>query len=270
VLPVLTRSFLLAIHTLLAASPEAPDRVSQAAVFRELWRVELTSPVLGVPRRARVLTQYGHVLTLEDAFSDVGQQDRLLDRARQKQRLESGLDPAMVQRGVVLTVAALLGGTGVLGVLGGAGVLVLTAVLPAMPSGLEWFTELPRTGPILLAGGLVLLAAGVVAGAVGGALTAYQLARPPPPDAAILDALGAEVLWDVEEAKEVVKLHNQRTLTRAGLTEPPAGVPLVPVVEAPVAPESDVAAPADEKPAEKSDTPEKKPTRGKGRKGKTK
>jgi len=257
-----------------AAPPAAPEdpKVVAARVYREMWRVEVDVPDKeGAAPQAHVMTWFGRLISLREGMDDAGQSKTLEDRARQQQKLEGGLDAAAVQRAVVFAMAGLLGGGGVVGLVSGAVVMAMGFFLKEFPPALRWFTELPRMGPVLALGGVLMLGVAIAALVVGGVLTALLVARPPPPAATVLDTVGSSVDWTQQEAMEVVKVHNQKVLDKAGLKEPPLGLPLVPVRNPPVAPpEKEVEEPGPE-PAATADKPtQKMPGKARGKKAKKK
>ncbi|MBI5495438.1 MAG: hypothetical protein HY904_10475 [Deltaproteobacteria bacterium] len=208
------------------------DPAAQARVAPRLWRVEAPPEVTG---RVRVLTAFGRPISLAEGYDDAGLSTRLVEHARRTQQQQGGVDRELLRRGVVLVVAAGMGAAGLTGVAAGGTLLVLGRISPQPPAVLRWFTEVPRMGPPLALGGLALLGAAVAAGVAGGILAGLYVVRPPPPDPALVDALGAGTAWDPADADEVVRVHNARQWAQAGVapaptaqTPPPAPVPRKP------------------------------------------
>lgn len=189
-----------------AEPPAAPPAAPAVAVIVpfEPWHLEPLAPNRGV----RVMTARGRAISQREGLASVGLAHRLEERAQRNQQLDSGLPRHVVQRVLVLGVAGALVGAGVLAMLGGLGVLGWYQVAPLVTERWLAWRELPRAAPILLILGGATTLLGVVGLLVGAAYAAWLMVFPPAPQARLVEALGASVLWDPAEAEEVVRLHN--------------------------------------------------------------
>lgn len=222
-----------------SATP-APAKAAAPPLERPSWALEkwAVEPPAKEGGRVRIMTPLGRPISLAEGLEDVGQLQRLKDRASAAERLESGLAAYWVERGVVFGVAGLLAAGGV--VAGGIGlVLVVVSRFGGLPpQALRPFTELPRVGPAMVLVGTAMLLVGVVGLLVGAAFTALLVARPPPPSDRVSDAMGAAVLWDKAEAEEVTNRHNLRPDVAAQSLPlpPPAAAPAPAPAESPTTP----------------------------------
>lgn len=224
---------------LLAAATASAQTASPS--LNDAWRVEEPPPPLnpdGTPApstvsRVRLVTRQGRPIPVAEGLADVGFSERLVDRVKQKEKLEGGLDPFIVQRGVVFGVGGGLAAAGVVGAVVGGAITAIYAVTRVPPPGARALVELPRIGPAMLLIGIVAVGIGIIAIVASSIMTALRFANPPPPNPVLMESMGGSVWWDPQEAREVAISHNKRfgiVLEQLEVPPPPRPVPPPPQV----------------------------------------